>query len=71
MKSFIFNLNDEIDVDLLGLEVLHQLVGSFRRSSCREQVIVDEHHIVFIDRVEVHLDGVDTLFLRERFLDNS
>ena len=70
MKSFIFNLNDEIDVDLLGFEVLHQLVGSFRRSSCGEQVIMYEHHIVFIDRVEVHLDRVNTILLRERFLDN-
>ena len=70
MKTLVFDFDDEVHIDLLGVEVLNEFVGCLRRSTRCEQIVVDEYYIILFYGVDVHLDGVDAIFLRERFLDD-
>ena len=70
MQTFIPELNDEVHVDFLGIEMLHQFVSGLGCASCGKQVIMYQYDIILIDGVEVHLDGIDTILFRERFLDD-
>ena len=65
MKTFVFDFDDKVHVYLLGVEVLYEIVSSLCSTTCCEQVVVYEYHIVLVDGVDVHLDGIDTIFFRE------
>lgn len=71
MQTFISYLYDEVHIDLFRIEVLNEFVGSLCRSTGSQQIVVNKYHIVFIDRVEVHLNGVNTILLREAFLNDG
>ena len=49
MQTFIPELNDEVHVDFLGIEMLHQFVSGLGCASCGKQVVMDQHDVVFID----------------------
>ena len=63
MQSLVGDLDDEVDVHLLWVELLHQVVGRFHRATRCQQVVVQEDNIVFFDSVLVNLNGVCTIFL--------
>ena len=71
MQTFVFDLDDEVHIDLLRMEVLYKVVGCLSRTTSGKEVVMDQYHVVFIDGVDVHFDGIDTIFLRERFLNHS
>ena len=63
MQTLVGDLNNEVHVYLLGVEVLHQFIGSFSSTTSSQQIVVDKYYIVFIDRIDMHLDGIDTILL--------
>ena len=46
VKALIRNLHDEVHVSLLRMEILHQFICSHRRTSCCQQVIMNQHHVI-------------------------
>ena len=71
MQPFVCNFDDEVHIDLLRVEVVHQLIRCLGRSSCCQQIIVDEHYIVWLYRVDVHFYSIYSVFLGKLFLYNS
>ena len=55
---------DKVHVHLFGIEMLHQFPCSLGGATGGEQVVVNEHHIVFVDRIDVHFYGIYAIFFR-------
>ena len=62
VQAFVANLYQEVHITLLGMELLDECPCSFDRAACREQVIVKENNVVWLDRVKVYFDGVCPIF---------
>ena len=70
MKSLVSDLYDKIDVDFLGVEMLYKFIGGFGSTTCCQQIVVDKIHIIWLDRIDMHFDGVNAILLAEGFLDD-
>ncbi len=70
MKTFIGDFDDEVHVDLLGVEMLNQLVGGFGSTTSSQEVVVYENYIIAVDGVEVHFNGINAILFRERLLNH-
>lgn len=44
--------------------MLHQIVSRLHGSTCGKQVVVNEHHVVFVDGIGVNFDGVVAIFFQ-------
>ena len=71
MKALVCDFNDEVHIDLLWIEVPHEVIHSHRCATCSQQVIVDQYDIVFIDRIEMYLNRIFTILFNEALFDYS
>ena len=60
MKSFVCNFDDEVHVDFLWVEVLNEFVGCHSCAARCQEVVMNQYNVIFVDGVDVHLDGIDT-----------
>ena len=51
------------------MEFLYEIIGRFGSSSSGQQVVVNQHHVVFRDGIFVYFDGVRAVLFGKRFLD--
>ena len=71
VEAFVGDLDDEVDVDGLGVELLHEVVGGAHGAAGGKEVVVEEDDVGFIDGVLVNLDGVGAVFLGVALLDGG
>ena len=65
VQAFVSDFDDEVHEDLLGVEVLYEFIGCFGCATSCQQVVMDQYYIVWFDGINVHLDSIYTVFLRE------
>ena len=66
MQPFDGEFDDEVDVNLLRVEFLHEVVCCAHAAAGSEQIVVNEHDIVFRDGILVNLDSVFAILFRVR-----
>ena len=70
VEILVNQFDDEIHVDVLRIELLHQVVCRTHCAASGEEVVVKQHHVVFGDSVLMYLYGVLAVFLALALLDS-
>lgn len=63
VKTFVRNLDEEVYVDLLWIELLHEVVSCAHSTASSEKVVVEKDYIVLINGVAMDFDSVCAVFL--------
>ena len=71
LQPFVANLYDEVHVALLGVELLDEIPSSLDGATCGKEVIVQQHHIIGVDGIQMDFDGVFSIFLSEALPDGG